>query len=171
VVWVTLSLGSNKRPYENFSSCLDTLLLQFQDLALSFVFESQALKQPAANYLNMAVGFETDMSLKDLAALIKKIEDKHDRQRQPEACSQVTLDIDLLTYGDKTGNFDGLLLPHPDITKAAYVLWPLSQIAGKRRHPQLNRTFLELWQEFAQSSQQVIAPVTFEWHGRVISKK
>lgn len=169
MVWVTLSLGSNSQPYENFSSCLDTLLLQFKDLALSFVFESQALKQPAANYLNMAVGFETDMPLKELAALIKQIEDKHGRQREPAA--PVALDIDLLTYGDKSGNFDGMILPHPDITTAAYVLWPLSQIAGKRRHPQLDKSFLELWKEFAPASPQVIAPVKFEWHGRVISKK
>jgi 2-amino-4-hydroxy-6-hydroxymethyldihydropteridine diphosphokinase len=168
VVWVTLSLGSNSRPYDNFSSCLDTLLLRFQDLALSFVFESQALKQPSANYLNMAVGFETEMPLAELAALIKKIEDKHGRQRQPG--SDVTLDIDLLTYGTKAGNFNGVLLPHPDITKAAYVLWPLSQIAGKRRHPVLDKSFTELWQEFDKSSQ-VIAPVAFEWHGRVISKR
>lgn len=168
MVWVTLSLGSNSRPYENFSSCLDTLLLQFKDLALSFVFESQALKQPAANYLNMAVGFETEMPLAELVALIKKIEDKHGRRREPGA--EVTLDIDLLTYGVKAGSFDGVQLPHPDVTKAAYVLWPLSQVAGKRRHPQLNKAFAELWQEFDKTSQ-VIAPVAFEWHGRVISKR
>lgn len=168
MTWVTLSLGSNARPYENLSSCLDTLLLQFQDLALSFVFESQALKQPSANYLNMAVGFETTMPLSELAALIKKIEDKHGRQRSES--SSVTLDIDLLTYGDKAGNFNGVIIPHPDIMKAAYVLWPLSQIAGKRRHPAFDKSFAELWQGFDKTSQ-VIAPVAFEWHGRVISRK
>lgn len=168
MVWVTLSLGSNKNARDNFSSCLDTLLLQFQDLALSFVFESQALKHNSPNYLNMAVGFDTAMPLPELAALIKKIEDKHGRQREPG--SEVSLDIDLLTYGDKTGNFNGVVLPHPDIVKVAYVLWPLSQIAGKRRHPELDKPFTELWKSFDRGSQ-VIAPVAFEWHGRVISKK
>ncbi len=173
MVWVTLSLGSNTRPYENFCSCLDMLLLQFRDLALSSVYESVADQQPANLYLNMAVGFETELPLAELAALLKQIENKHHRARTAERSAEVTIDVDLLTYGDKSGSFNGVVLPHPDITAKAYVLKPLAQIAGKRRHPVLKKSFSELNSElqvqFDVAGQQ-LKPVTFEWHGRVLSK-
>ncbi len=173
MVWVTLSLGSNTRPYENICSCLDMLLLQFNDLALSSVYESVADQHPGICYLNMAAGFETDLPLPALVSLLKQIEDKHRRNRTTERSTEVTLDLDLLTYGDKAGAFNGVVLPHPDIMAKAYVLKPLMQIAGKKRHPVLKKSFNEIGKEqhalFAQPGQQ-LKPVTFEWHGRLLSK-
>ncbi len=113
MVWVTLGLGSNHNAADNLSSGLDELLLQFHDLALSSVFRSKAREGAAPDYLNMAVGIETDLPLLELSALLKKIEDKHRRDRGTPKPERVTLDIDLLTYGDKSGNFDGLVLPRP----------------------------------------------------------
>jgi 2-amino-4-hydroxy-6-hydroxymethyldihydropteridine diphosphokinase len=167
VVWVALGLGSNHEPEANLSSALDELLLQFHDLALSSVFRSKANDGSAPDYLNMAVGLETDIALPELTRLLKKIEDKHRRDRtQPQ---RVTLDIDLLAYGDKSGNFDGVLLPRPEILTAAYVLWPLSQVAAKKKHPALKQTYADLWQAF-DKSRQPIAPVTFTWHERTLSR-
>ena len=173
MMWVTLSVGSNRRPYENFGSCLDMLLLQFKDLALSSVYESVAAELPANLYLNMAVGFETALPLTELVSLLKKIEDKHQRVRSLEHSTDVTLDLDLLTYGDKTGTFNGVVLPHPDITTKAYVLQPLAQIAGKKQHPLLKKSFSELARELKpqfEQGGQCLKPVSFEWHGRVLSK-
>ncbi|MEY4640087.1 MAG: 2-amino-4-hydroxy-6-hydroxymethyldihydropteridine diphosphokinase [Pseudomonadota bacterium] len=169
MVWVALSLGSNHDAEANLSSGLDELLLQFHDLALSSVFRSAAKDSGAADYLNMAVGVETDMPLQELNKLLKKIEDKHRRERGTPKSTRVTLDIDLLLYGDRSGNVDGLMLPRPEILSAAYVLWPLSQIANKKKHPALKQSYAELWEAF-DKTRQVIAPVAFEWHERVISR-
>jgi 2-amino-4-hydroxy-6-hydroxymethyldihydropteridine diphosphokinase len=173
VVWVTLSVGSNTRPYENFCSCLDMLLLQFRDLALSSVYESRGDHHPSTVYLNMAVGFETTLPLAELCSLLKKIEDKHQRARSLERSVEVTLDLDLLTYGEVTGSFNGVMLPHPDITAKAYVLQPLAQIAGKKQHPLLKKSFSELVKELTpqfEQGGQSLKPVSFEWHGRVLSR-
>jgi 2-amino-4-hydroxy-6-hydroxymethyldihydropteridine diphosphokinase len=172
VAWVTLSVGSNCNARANFSTCLDMLLLQFRDLALSSVYESEADDNTGRRYLNMAVGFETDMPLLELVALLKKTEDKHARARPPAPRDDVTLDIDLLTYGDLAGNYSGVVVPHADIVRKAYVLWPLSQVAAKRKHPVLKQTFVELLAERKTefSTTQRIKPVAFEWHGRVLSK-
>lgn len=169
MVWVALSLGSNHDAEANLSSGLDELLLQFHDLALSSVFRSTAQDSAAPDYLNMAVGIDTDMPLPELNKLLKKIEDKHRRDRSTPKSARVTLDIDLLTYGEKCGNIDGIVLPRPEILTAAYVLWPLAQIAKKKKHPALKQSYAELWEAF-DKSRQVIAPVTFEWHERVISR-
>jgi 2-amino-4-hydroxy-6-hydroxymethyldihydropteridine diphosphokinase len=168
MVWVALSLGSNERAREHLGTCLDMLLLQFQDLALSSVFESEALDQPGQRYLNMAVGFDTALSPAELVQQLKKIEDRHGRRRGPEAGGRVSLDIDLLVYGDQSGCVGGAELPHRDLTRRAYMLWPLSQIAGNRQHPVLGRSYRTLWQEFDRSAQP-IRPVPFEWHGRKLT--
>jgi 2-amino-4-hydroxy-6-hydroxymethyldihydropteridine diphosphokinase len=169
VPWVNLGLGSNTRPKENLASCLDELLLRFKDLAFSSVFKSQARGHTGPDYLNMAVGFNTDMPLQELALLLKKIEDKHGRDRTVPHSSSTTLDLDLLTYGDKVGRFDNIILPRAEILEAAHVLKPLSQIASRYKHPVLKKTYAELWQAF-DDKEQVLTPVAFTWHDRVISK-
>ncbi len=169
MVWVTLGLGSNHNADTNLASGLDELLLQFHDLALSSVFRSKAKDSTAPDYLNMAVGIDTDSPLQELIKLIKKIEDKHRRDRSTPKPAHITLDIDLLTYGDKSGTFDSTTVPRPEILTAAYVLWPLSQVAAKKKHPVLKQTYAELWQAF-DKTQQTIVPVGFTWHERVISQ-
>lgn len=194
MVWATLGLGSNCEPEANLASGLDELLLQFKDLALSNVYRSKARPAPSharaddssrmgdtsstgdtstaeegADYLNMAVGINTDLPLQELAAVLKKIEAKHARDRSSGKSEKVSLDIDLLTYGDKSGNFNGIQLPRPEILTAAHVLWPLSQIAPRHKHPILKQSFLDLWKTFDRA-QQAIAPVHFVWHERVVSK-
>ena len=169
MVWVNLGLGSNINPEANLASCLDALLLQFKDLALSSVFRSKARGYTGADYLNMAVGFNTDIPLQQLALQLKKIEDKHGRDRSAERPSGATLDIDLLTYGDKAGRFDNIILPRPDIIEAAHVLKPLSQMASRYKHPVLKLSYAQLWKDFHDPQQQ-LTPVAFTWHDRVISK-
>ena len=81
MTWVALSLGSNIEPAENFQSCLDALLLKFNDLSLSSVFESEAIGFNGDNFLNMAVAFDTEMPLDVLIKTVKKIEDDCGRDR------------------------------------------------------------------------------------------
>jgi len=169
VVWVALGLGSNRQPEENLASCLDELLLRFKDLQLSSVFRSSANNQSGPDYLNMVAGIDTELPLQELATVLKKIEDKHRRDRSTPRPASITLDIDILLYADKCGTFDRITLPRPEITTAAYVLWPLAQIAGKKKHPVLKQSYAELWQTFDKTAQS-ISPVDFEWHERVISR-
>jgi 2-amino-4-hydroxy-6-hydroxymethyldihydropteridine diphosphokinase len=169
VSWVALGLGSNSEPEANLGSALDELLLRFRDLALSFVFRSRAAGSAGPDYLNMVAGIDTDMALPELVSLLKKIEDKHGRARSDATPALVTLDIDVLIYGDKVGNFAGVILPRPEITTAAHVLWPLAQIAPRRKHPVLKQSYADLWQAFDRSGPP-LTPVPFVWHERVISK-
>lgn len=168
--WVTLSLGSNLDPVLNLTCCLDALLLQFNDLSLSSVFESEAVGFEGENFLNMVVGFDTDMDLVALSAVLKAIEDKQGRDRSQPRFSGRTLDIDILTYADKAGVFNGIRLPRAEITENAFVLWPLSQVSGRMQHPVLKQTFSALWKAY-DKQQQKLWPVDFIWHGRLISSR
>ncbi len=168
MAWVTLGLGSNLDPENNICSCLDALLLNFNDLSLSAVFESESVGFEGDNFFNMVVGIETDLALADLSVLLKSIEDKQGRDRTQPKFSGRTLDIDILTYDNLSGVFNGITLPRGEVTENAFVLWPLSQVNGKRKHPVLKKSYSELWAEYDQSRQK-LWPVNFEWHGRLIS--
>jgi 2-amino-4-hydroxy-6-hydroxymethyldihydropteridine diphosphokinase len=170
LTWVALSLGSNIEPVANFQSCLDALLLKFNDLSLSSVFESEAIGFEGDNFLNMAVAFNTEMPLDVLIKTVKKIEDDCGRDRSQPRFSGRTLDIDVLLYGDSIGVFSGIELPRPEITENAFVLWPLSQLSERRQHPSLKQSYKQLWDSYNKERQH-LWPVDFKWHGRKISTK
>ncbi|HWK54946.1 MAG TPA: 2-amino-4-hydroxy-6-hydroxymethyldihydropteridine diphosphokinase [Hyphomicrobiales bacterium] len=165
---VFLGLGSNRQRHDNLSAALDALLLEFRDLALSPVFESAPLAGEGAPYLNLVVAFETELLLPQLNEHCKALETKLGRRREGEQTTEVPLDIDILTYGKLTGRSCGLQLPRPEIASAAHVLWPLAVLAPREKHPLLQRTYAELWQDFDRSGQS-IRPVDFTWHERQIS--
>jgi len=170
VAWVTLSLGSNLDPVMNLTSCLDALLLQFRDLSLSSVYESEAVGFDGDNFLNMVVGFDTDLELAALSPVLKTIEDKHGRDRSQPRFSGRTLDIDILTYADKAGVFNGITLPRPEIIDNAFVLCPLAQVSGRHKHPVLKQSYSALWEAYDKQRQK-LWPVDFTWHGRKISSR
>jgi 2-amino-4-hydroxy-6-hydroxymethyldihydropteridine diphosphokinase len=170
VAWVTLGIGSNLDPVGHITGCLDELLLKFNDLSLSCVFESEAVGFEGDNFLNMVVGINTDLALGELSAVLKAIEEKQGRDRTQPKFSGRTLDIDILTYDDLAGEFNGIRLPRSEITENAFVLWPLSQVSGKQKHPVLKQSFAGLWEQYDKDRQN-LWPVDFKWHGRMISTK
>lgn len=166
-MWVALGLGSNREARENLAACLDALLLRFRDMATSSVFRSRAAGEAGgADYLNMVVAFECELTLPELHAFTKDVERKLGRGRDAEGA--VSIDIDILLYGELTGRHAGIELPRPQLLEAAWVLWPLAQVAGRRRHPLLKQTYKELWEHFA-GDRSGITAVDFEWHGRRLS--
>lgn len=167
-MWVALGLGSNSEARANLAACLDALLLQFRDLALSSVFCSEAEGGGSGSYLNMVVAFDCDMTLSALRDFTKQLERKLGRRSEAADVERVSLDIDILVCGDLVGQHAGIELPRPKLPETAYVLWPLSQVAGKRRHPQLQETYSNLWKQF-EGDRSRLAPVDFEWHGRRLS--
>ncbi len=166
---VLVSLGSNINREHYIVSCLDALQDAFGKLQLSSVYESAAVGFAGDNFYNMVVGFSTDQSVGALSKVLKGIEDRHDRCRQGPKFSGRTLDIDILTYDALIGEVEGVQLPRDEITKNAFVLWPLAELAPKQRHPVLAETYQQLWLEYDKSQQQ-LWPVGFSWQGRVISR-
>jgi len=166
---VYLGLGSNIDRRKHITAALDALSRAFGELRLSSVFESEAVGFNGSPFFNMVVGLTTDRPIAELSDLLKQIEYANGRCRQGPKFSPRTLDIDILIYGDRVGDYDGVKLPRSEITKNAFVLWPLAQIAPERRHPALGKSFSQLWHEY-DKAQQKLWPVPFYWRGRNLSE-
>jgi 2-amino-4-hydroxy-6-hydroxymethyldihydropteridine diphosphokinase len=142
---VYLSLGSNCRREASLRSALALLRREFPGLDCSPVYESEAEGAPGGPYLNLVVGLESGLPVHDLKARLREMEAGLGRERgRPE----VVIDIDILLVEGLCGSFDGLELPRPELLQRAYVLKPLSDLAGSERHPLTGRTFREHWRDF-----------------------
>jgi len=169
VTRVYLGLGSNIQRERHLDMALDALAELLADLHCSPVFESEAVGIRSTPFLNLVVGGDTELDPAALSQQLKAIETRSgryapDRQGLP-------LDIDILLYGDLTGEVAGLTLPRAEILRNAFVLWPLALLAGERRHPGSDRRFDELWQEMRCQTTQVLRPVSFRWQGTDLTPK
>lgn len=148
---------------------LDALAAAYGDLVLSTVFESESVGFEGDPFYNLVVGVETSDSVGELAETLRKIEDAGGRSRDTPRFSARTLDLDLLTYSDVTGEVDGVALPRNEITRNAFVLRPLAEVAGAEVHPVAQRSYADLWRDFDRGEQRLWT-VDFVWAGRQISK-
>jgi 2-amino-4-hydroxy-6-hydroxymethyldihydropteridine diphosphokinase len=155
VTCVYVSIGSNIEREHNVHSGLDALRACYGELIESSVYESEAFGFKGDNFYNLVVGFDTGEDVHALAAALQDIEDCHGRARNGPQISSRTLDLDLLLYGDLVIREPGLILPRREILKHAFVLLPLSEIAGQLRHPLNGKTYEELWRAFDKSNQEL----------------
>lgn len=166
---VYLSLGSNIDRERYIIAALDALALKFGDLRVSSVYESEAVGFDGDNFFNLVVAIETNLPVGHLSTVLKAIEDDNGRTRQGPKFSGRTLDIDILTYGNAIGDLDGISLPRSEVTKNAFVLWPLAEIAPGEMHPILKRSYEDLWSAYDKKLQR-LWPVDFQWRGQFVSR-
>jgi len=160
---IYLGLGSSIDRERHIRAALQALASLYGTLLMSPVYESEAIGFQGDNFLNLVVGIDSDAPLAQIAVQMRAIEDANDRVRTGPKWSARSLDIDILTYGDAVGVVDGIDLPRDEVTRHAFVLLPLSDIAGEEICPGTDRTFATLWREFdvAEKSAQKLWRVPF----------
>ncbi|MCE8037841.1 2-amino-4-hydroxy-6-hydroxymethyldihydropteridine diphosphokinase [Halomonas sp. MCCC 1A11062] len=160
---VSVSIGSNIERERHITACLEALVATFDNLAVSRVFESVPVGFiDGRNFYNLVAVFDSDWSVGELQAWCKRIESEHGRRPGTPKFSPRTLDIDLLTVGDLCGEHDGVTLPRDEILHHAFVLLPLAELLPDTLHPEVGRTYAELWTEF-EAADQRLWPVEFVW--------
>ena len=153
MVRVYVSIGSNISPGRNVRQALADLRAAFGELVVSPVYASEAVGFDGDDFLNLVVGLDTTDEPEEVADRLRRIEDANGRVRGPERFAARTLDLDALTYGDRCVRAGRLVLPRAEITRYAFVLRPLADIAGEEVHPELGQTYAQLWQQFDASEQ------------------
>lgn len=131
-------------------------------LILSSVYESEAVGFDGDNFLNLVAGLNTDEDVHTVADTLRKIEDDNGRDRSGPRFSARTVDLDLLLYDDLVIQEQGLQLPRDEITKNAFVLLPLEEIAPQLIHPLSGNTMCDHWMNFDKDSQK-LWPIEFQF--------
>ncbi len=150
---VYVGVGSNTGREQNVGSAVKELNRLFGELTISSVYESDAVGNARGRFYNLVVGFNTSMRIEKLLKQLHQIETRCGRVRNVQSGGLFPLDLDLLLYGDFVGKVLDLHLPRSDVKRFAFVLCPLAEIAGMRRHPESGEPFQVMWDEFDQSSQ------------------
>lgn len=144
---VFVSIGSNIDRVRNISLALQQLGDECGPLLRSSIFESAAVGFDSAPFYNLVVGFDTGLSPQEVQHLLHDIEAISGRERTGDLSAR-TLDLDLLLYDDLVIDQGRLKLPRADITRYAFVLYPLAEIAPDARHPVSGERFADMWDAF-----------------------
>ncbi len=152
---VYVSIGTNIDREQHVRAALEALEAHYGTLQSSLVYETASIGFEGDNFYNLVVGFDTDEAPADVADELRRIEDRNGRVRQGPRFSSRTLDLDLLLYDDLIIEDGRLQVPRDEITKHAFVLRPLAEIAGDRRHPTSGATFTQLWDAFPKDAQAI----------------
>lgn len=159
---VFLSIGSNIDPGQHIAAALHDLREQFGPLRVSSIYETAAVGFSGPPFHNLVVALDSDLEPQVIAGLCREIEERHGRTRNSQKFSSRTLDVDLILYGDTSLEKPNLHLPRDEITRYAFVLQPLAEIAPEHHHPVTGQTYAELWAAFDQTGleQKAIAPAS-----------
>src|SRR5918993_219377 len=147
VIPVAIALGSNLGDRaSHLAFAVEHLRTAIQHLSVSSFVDTDPVGvgvQPV--FLNGAVAGSTTLSARQLLERLLTLERERGRHRPYEGAPR-TLDLDLVLYGTAIINEPGLTVPHPRFRDRAFVLGPLSEIAGAMQDPVTGLTVLELWQ-------------------------
>jgi 2-amino-4-hydroxy-6-hydroxymethyldihydropteridine diphosphokinase len=160
---VFVSLGSNINRQNNTLLGVKALQQQFGSLQLSSLVESDAVGFAGAAFYNMVIAFYTELSVQQVADILRTIEYKYGREKNAKKFSPRTLDLDMLLFDDLIIE-SPVQIPRNEITANAFVLFPLSEIAGHLCHPVNKLSYKQLWQDY-DKSKQPLRIITVNWQG------
>lgn len=127
-----IGLGSNlDNPVARIASALQSIsrIPATTLLRCSSRYRSRPQGPPdQPDYINAVAEIDTLLTAEKLLECLQAIEQQQGRVRT-QRWGPRTLDLDLLLFGDTVLRSDTLTVPHPEMHRRAFVLYPLHEIA------------------------------------------
>lgn len=144
---VILGFGSNAgNRLRNLDSAVKKLALDhnFDLISLSSVYETEPWGYAdQRSFLNFCGVFLCRLDPLKLVRFLQETEISLGRLKRGKWMER-EIDIDVLFFGSKTINKNGISIPHPLIRKRNFVLIPLQELVPGFVHPELKRSIDEL---------------------------
>ena len=147
-----LSLGTNQGDKTaNINKAIDFLRGIGDIEKVSSLYETEPVGMEAGteNFYNLVLSIQIPSSLSpfDLLREIKEFERQMGRDINHSHYLPRTIDIDILLAGEQVINTEELVIPHQEMTKRAFVLIPLNEIAPEVVHPLLKKPIKEILEQ------------------------
>jgi len=149
---VYVAAGSNIQPELNLRSAISALKRRLGDLRVSRAYRNQAVGFEGPDFINLVIGFETELTLTEVLSVLQAVEGLCGRPRKAPKFEPRSMDLDLLLYGDMVCATHAITLPRPDLINKAYMLGPLADLAPELVHPTLKQSIADLWKGFDQAA-------------------
>ncbi|MFQ3676242.1 MAG: 2-amino-4-hydroxy-6-hydroxymethyldihydropteridine diphosphokinase [Endomicrobiia bacterium] len=153
---VYVSLGSNLGNRRNNILASIKYIKQFAKIIKkSFLYETSPvgyLDQPY--FFNCAIQIETDLGPMTLLDKLKSIEKLMGRKKTVRWTNRI-IDLDILFYNNSIIQTQKLFIPHKELHKRKFVLYPLEDIAPDYIHPILKKTIFQLKYTFKDNLQEI----------------
>jgi 2-amino-4-hydroxy-6-hydroxymethyldihydropteridine diphosphokinase len=167
VTLVLVAAGSNVDPIHNLHVALDVLHRHFAPLRLSRAYSNAAVGFEGDDFVNLVIGFDTELPLHAVVARLHEAEAACGRERLAPKWAPRAMDLDILMYGDQVSDEAGLKVPRPDLLRRPYMLGPAAEIAADVRHPTANQSLGALWRQMQQQTpSHAMRPVDLHWQPR-----
>ena len=144
---VYIAFGSNMGEKEKYiKNALDDIhnSLFFRNMEVSQFFRSVPYGGVEQDeFVNGVLAVETMLEPYELLNFLHELEAQNGRKRI-QHWGPRTLDLDIIFYDDWIIDEKELQIPHRDMQNRDFVLIPLAQLAGFKRHPVLNKTIDEM---------------------------
>jgi 2-amino-4-hydroxy-6-hydroxymethyldihydropteridine diphosphokinase len=139
-----LILGSNISPEANMAEAIRLLWQRVNILALSSVWETEAVGSPGPDFLNVVVHMESELDDRTMKEdILTGIENRLGRVRTSDKNAPRTIDLDLLIV-DNTVKEDRLW-------SLAYIVAPLSELEPCMKDPDSGDTIKDISSRLVQT--------------------
>jgi len=142
-----IGIGSNLGEKErNIRRAVDEIaVMPFTKLiTVSSLYDSEPVGEvEQGNFVNAVALVETDLPARRLLWNLMLIEQRMGRVRTIRWGPR-TIDLDIVLYGKNIVEEDGLVIPHPELEKRAFVLIPLLEIEPDLVHPRTKESVRKL---------------------------
>ena len=119
-----LSIGSNIEPLKNIIFSIKELKEILSDINISNTYVTPSIGFEGPEFLNLIISGNTELSLEQLNALLKVIEDNAGRDRTVKKFDSRTLDIDIVLAVEE----GAIIYKSDEIKKYSFVNVPLHDI-------------------------------------------
>ena len=143
---VYIAIGSNQGSREDYlQKAIDAIYLKVgQVTKVSKVYETPAMGFEGSSFLNACIKVKTRLNPNTLLNYLLEIETALGRKRAFKGYQNRTIDLDIIFYDNDIVDEHHLKIPHPELAKRDFVLFPLSDIIPQKKHPQIGKTIQEL---------------------------